>query len=103
MLNFDTCIIISQRPSIKNFGVADTVILIPTYHANASSPRSWYHFSVHFFLVDMLVESRDENTDISDVGDVRYNIGDDRYIDFGPIYHENIMSVAYAHVSIIFR
>ena len=38
-----------------------------------------------------------------DIGDVRHDIGDDRYIGFGSIYHENIMSVAHACVSLIFR
>ena len=41
--------------------------------------------------------------DISDIGDVRHDIGDDRYIGFGPIYLGNIRSVAHACVSLIFR
>ena len=54
--------------------------------------------------------SKDENiryirryiSDISDIGDVRHDIGDDRYIGFGPIYHGNIRSVAHVRFSLIF-
>ena len=55
--------------------------------------------------------ARDENiryirryiSDISDIGDIRHDIGDDRYIGFGPIYHENIRSMEHARVSLMFR
>ena len=42
-------------------------------------------------------------SDISDIDDVRHDIGNDRYIGFEPIYHGNIRYMAHAYVSLIFR
>ena len=40
--------------------------------------------------------------DIFDINDFRYDIGDDQYIIFEPIYRRNIKSVAHTCVNLIF-